>query len=313
MSILITGGMGNLGKYLTLKLLEKGYDNITLLDYVVDKRELSKIIKNYSDRNITVKEGDIRQIESLLEVMIDKKINKVFHLAAVLSTEGEENPIFAYQVNVKGTLNVFEASRICQIERIVFPSTISIFGIDAKEPVRENEAQHPTSFYGITKLICERIASYYFKRYGIDFVAVRFPRVVNPGRKSIGAAGYPSAMVENAIKGIPHIEVVNEDYTIPIIHFKEAVDILIKCYEAKNITDRIYNVNGLSVPAKEIANTIKKIIPSAVISFKSKKSSMSHLAVPLQYDDSRLRKELGNLKKYTIEELIKDFKKDILT
>ena len=77
-------------------------------------------------------------------------------------------------------------------------------------------------------------------------------------------------------------------------------------YEARQIKTRIYNINGLLPTARQILETIKKYVPDAPVKF-SKKPVTPHLAIPLYYDDSKAKEELGWKNEYTLDRMVKDF------
>jgi nucleoside-diphosphate-sugar epimerase len=113
------------------------------------------------------------------------------------------------------------------------------------------------------------MGSIYSKRFGINFRAVRFPVVVGPGRDPfLGITRYPTQMVEEAVKGKPYVAEVLPETKIPIVFIDDAVQILINLWRSKDLDFEIVNVDGLWVTAQEIADGIKKIIPSAEIVFK---------------------------------------------
>lgn len=311
MSILITGGAGNIGRYLLRALLKRGYNQLVVYDAVSQEAvlKLNRWLEQFNENGeVVVERGDITNVSRLLEVVIKHKCKDIFHLAALLSSESEEAPVFAFEVNVRGTLNVLEAARICGTGKVIFGSTISTFGPDVPEPVDEDAAQHPTSFYGITKVIGELLGNYYSARFGIDFRALRFPRIVNPGRAGTGAAAYPGALIENVGRGKKHIERLKPEYTVPIIYIKEAVDLLVGLYEASALSRRVYNVQGLVFSLRELVETIKKLKPEAEVEICSEATGgASHLIIPMWYQSERLYQDIGDVKKYTLEELIEDF------
>ncbi|MHA1220680.1 MAG: NAD-dependent epimerase/dehydratase family protein, partial [Candidatus Heimdallarchaeota archaeon] len=127
----------------------------------------------------------------------------------------------------------------------------------------------PWTIYSSFKICTEIIGSIFSKKYDIDFRAVRFPVVIGPGRNPfLGATQYPTQMLEEAVKGKPYVAEVSPDTIVPIIYIDDAVQILINLWRSKDIHFEIINVDGIWVTAKEIADGIKKYIPSAEITFK---------------------------------------------
>ena len=117
----------------------------------------------------------------------------VFHLAAILSARGEQDPRLAYDVNQTGTWNVLEACRRAKVKRLMFTSSIAVFGPPPSgplpDPTPDDVALHPTTMYGVTKVSGELLCAYYRKRYDIDCRGVRFPGLISrgdAGRRLVG-------------------------------------------------------------------------------------------------------------------------------
>ena len=301
MSILITGGTGSLGSFLAKEMVKRDYQDIILFDYNPDYERISDILNK-----VKVAAGNITDWTDVVSVMKEHGVREVFHLAALLSTEIKEKPFSGFKVNVEGTVNILEASRILGVKKLIFVSSISTFGPGLPEPVKETYRQQPTNLYGITKLVGELWCLYYWQEYNIDTRILRFPRIVNPGRRGKGVALFPSLMIEKAAIGEYYEIEVSEEYKVPIIYIKDAVDVLISLYETRQIKSRVYNINGLLPTAKEILETVKKYVPGARLKF-SKKPIVPHLTIPLRYDDSKAKNELGWRIGYTLDKMIEDF------
>lgn len=307
MSILITGGTGFLGSSLAKELIKKGYNDIVLFDIKPNYKLIEDILEK-----VKVITGDVTLWSDLINVVAQYKVDEVFHLAAILSSESEQNPTKAFRINVEATVNILEIARMYRVRHVIFPSTIATYGPDVIEPVDEKQRQEPTNIYGVTKVACELWGLYYYRRYGLDFRAVRLSRLVNPGRGGGGAASFPSLMIQKAALGEPYESEAQEDYRVPLIYIKDAVNALFLLFKAEAVKTRIYNLSGIAPTAKEILNIIKKYIPDCSLRFPEKKT-VSHLQIPLGYEDSKAREELGWAHKFNLEEMIKDFIEEIKT
>jgi len=302
MSILITGGTGFLGTALANQLVHKDYQNIILLDLKPNYALLSNIRKK-----VNIVEGNITDWNFLKKLFEEYKITDIFHLAAIASSSKvNEDPGLGFKVNDIGTINLLELSKLFNINRFIFASSIATFGPEAVEPVKEEYCQRPKNLYGITKLVGELAGLYYQREYGLDFRAIRLPRLVNPGRSGEGVVVYPSLMIEEAVtKGNYELE-LEENFRVPIIFIKDAVNAFYKLYNSKNIQTKIYNISGLIPTAKEIVENIHKYLPNSSIKFSSNPIK-SHLPIPLKYDDSKIKAEIGWEIEYTLDKIIKAF------
>ncbi len=261
MAILITGGAGFIGFNLAERLLEAEKE-VVIFDINVNK------VKDKAE-GIILEKGDVSKGKALDAICEKYEFTTIFHLAAILPPLTEEDPFKAFKTNVEGTLNVLDAARKYNIETIIYPSSATVFGPDRTPPFTEEDLLDPWTIYSSFKLCTEIMGSIYSKKYDINFRAVRFPVVVGPGRDPfLGITRYPTQMVEEAVKGKPYVADVLPETKIPIVFIDDAVQILINLWRSKDLDFEIVNVDGLWVTAQEIADGIKKIIPSAEIVFK---------------------------------------------
>jgi threonine 3-dehydrogenase len=306
MSILITGGMGSLGQYLTKKLINENLNKKIIL---FDLRANDSFLKTHGNK-IEFVEGNINYFSDLTSVIKRYEIDEIFHLAAGLSSKINENPYFGFKINLEGTINILEMARLYEMKKVIFISSISTFGTNVVEPVKNDARQFPTNLYGITKVACELWGLYYYQNYGIDFRALRFPRLVNPGRYEKGASSYPSLMIEKAIKSEPYQINYDKEFRVPIIYIKDAIDALMLLYYSKQGKGKIFNINGLIPTAQEIVEEILKQFPNAPLSF-NKYPIKSLLSIPLDYDDSEAKKYLGWKSTYDLKKLISSFNEEL--
>ena len=192
------------------------------------------------------------------------KVDGIYHTADLLSGAAEEKPITAYNLNAGGTFNVLEAARLFKVERLVFLSTSATYGLGIPETVNEDTVQMQISIYGVTKVFSERLGEYYHRKFGVDFRAVRFPAVLGAGRRGGGASAYSSLMISEPSLGRPYEVFVEESVQMSMIYIKDAVDCLIRLYEANNerLKRRVYCIAGFSPTAMEICNAVKGVLAS---------------------------------------------------
>jgi nucleoside-diphosphate-sugar epimerase len=173
MKILVTGATGQIGSELTLVLREKyGAENVIAAGH---KKEPPPALK--AGPFVTL---DVRKREELEQVVVEYKVEVIYHLAAILSATGEKDPQLAWQVNMDGLYNVLEVARIHKIVQIFWPSSIAVFGPKTpKEKTPQDTILSPTTMYGITKVAGELLCEYYHRRYGLDVRGLRFPGIIS--------------------------------------------------------------------------------------------------------------------------------------
>jgi len=261
MAILITGGAGFIGSYLASRLIEAEQE------VIVFDNDITKL--KSKDEKVIYIEGDIRNLNELSEICEKYSFSTIFHLASILPPATEENPYLAFKVNVEGSINVLEVAKRYNIKNIIYTSSAQVFGPDRKPPFTVEDLRDPWTVYSTYKICNEIIGSIFSKKFQINFRAVRFPVIVGPGRvRFSGMTNYPIEMVEDALHGVPYVANVPPETKIPIIYVEDAVQVLINLWRSEDLLFEVYDIDGLWVSAKELAEGIKKIIPSAEITFK---------------------------------------------
>lgn len=177
-TILVTGGAGFIGSNLVEALLRLGHKVRVLDDFSTGKREnIKDALSSFDDKLIqeqfTMIEGDIRNYETCKQAC--DGADYVLHQAALGSIPRSiRYPLLYEEVNIKGTLNIFEAAREAKVQRLVFASSSSVYGDSAVLPKREGEEGIPLSPYAITKKVNEMYGRIYFKLYGLQTIGLRY-------------------------------------------------------------------------------------------------------------------------------------------
>jgi len=186
-TVLVTGGAGFIGSNLCDYLLKNNH-NIIIIDNFNDfynpeiKRnnitEIKNLMKinNITHDNLTIKEGDIRDINFLTKVFNFYKIEVVIHLAAMAGVRPSiMNPLLYNEVNIRGTLNLLDLCNKFGINKFIFASSSSVYGNNKKLPFTESDSvDFPISPYAATKKSGELLCHVYSHLYGINIACLRF-------------------------------------------------------------------------------------------------------------------------------------------
>lgn len=255
--ILVTGACGQLGAVLTQKLREKyGFDNVV----ATDLKECKAVQGNFQILDVT-------DANKLKEIVVHNNITQIYHLAAILSANGEMNPLKTWDINMTTFFNVLEVSRLTNVDKVFFPSSIAVYGPDApKLNTPQHHGLRPTTVYGMSKVSGENWANYYFEKYGLDVRSIRYPGVI--GHQSLPGGGTTDYAVD-----IYHKAIVGEDFecflssetVLPMIYMDDAIRATIELMEApkENISVRTsYNLSGMSFSPAELTKAIRKIYPN---------------------------------------------------
>ncbi len=183
----ITGVAGFIGFHLACTLLERESESIVVgIDnfFSGSRTKVNMLKEKYSSHERFIFfEADLTDTQSIEKIFIAHKINKVFHLAAIVSVaKSIEEPLFTHSVNVNATLNILELSRKFDIKRFVFASSAAVYGDEPSLPKNEESPVRPISPYGAQKLICEEYLKLYSIVYGLSSVSLRFFNVYGHGQ-----------------------------------------------------------------------------------------------------------------------------------
>ncbi|NTW30038.1 MAG: NAD-dependent epimerase/dehydratase family protein [Candidatus Moranbacteria bacterium] len=204
MNILVTGGAGFIGSAVAKALMDRG-DVPILIDNFNDyydpklKRDRISIFLGEYAGKFRLHEGDIRDRAFLNGVFESEKPEKIVHLAAMAGVRYSlERPELYADVNVMGTLNIFECARKSGTKHLVYASSSSVYGQNAKVPFSESDpVEHPVSVYAATKKSTELLASVYAHVYGLKTTGLRFFTVYGPwGRPDMGVFKFVANIVE---------------------------------------------------------------------------------------------------------------------
>jgi threonine 3-dehydrogenase len=260
--ILIIGSNGQLGTVLSEEL-RKIYGDPNVITSDLFKRIDS--VDNFIKLDAT----DFKAVE---EVVVKNKITQIYHLAAILSAKGEQNPLATWDLNMKTLFNVLEVSRLHKVEKVFFPSSIAVFGNNVdKESTLQSSNLTPASVYGMSKVAGENWAHYYYQKYGLDVRSLRYPGVI--GYQSLpggGTTDYAVSIYHEAIKNIEFDCFLAAKTTLPMIYMDDAIRATLELMEApkERISIRTsYNIAGMSFNPEEMAASIKEHYPDFKIKY----------------------------------------------
>lgn len=303
--ILVTGSTGQIGSELTLALRKK-YGGSNVIAAVHSKMPSGAL----SDTG-PFEKVDLSSEEAILEAVKRHQIDTIYHLAAVLSATGEQNPQAAWNVNMGSLYNVLEVTRKRDLPRVFWPSSIAVFGASAPRIQTPQETVlMPTTIYGVSKVSGELLCNYYYSRYGLDVRSLRYPGIISsevlPGG---GTTDYAVAIFYEAIKNKHYTCFVREDTVLPMMYMpdciKATVDLM--AVDASRVKRHDgYNVAGMSFSAGELTAEIKKHIPSFGCDYVPDSRQKIADSWPMSIDDGNARHEWGWKPDYDLKLMAKD-------
>jgi len=298
--ILVTGATGQIGSELTPALREKyGHDAVIASD-----------IQQPEELDDPFVELDVTDREAIEEVVEEHDVDTIFHLAAILSAKGEENPGLAWDVNVNGLYNVFEVGREYDVEKIVTPSSIAVYGSTTPDNPSEETVLIPNTMYGISKVLTELLAEYYYENYDLDIRGVRLPGILSyktlPGG---GTTDYAVEVFYDAIEQGHYEYFVRPDTMLPMMYMPDAVNALMQLAEADDdgLNYRCaYNVSALTFTAAELTEAIKEHLPDFEATYAPDDRQAIADSWPDRVDDAAAREDWDWEPEYKLDDMVED-------
>ena len=255
MKCLVTGGAGFIGSNLVEKLVKLGHEVIVLDN--VSTGQLSNL--NEVKSKIEFVEIDITNRKKLIDDYFNN-VDWVFHLAGLADiVPSIKNPDSYFQVNVKGTLNILEASKKAKIKKLIYAASASCYGIPDNYPTNEKSKIDPQYPYALTKLLGEQLVLHWAKVYHMPNVSLRFFNAYGPKSRTTGAYGAVfGVFLAQKLAEKPLTIVGDGKQTRDFIHVFDLVDIVTKAAE-NGKPGEVYNVgSGQETSINKVANIISE-------------------------------------------------------
>lgn len=260
--IMITGACGQIGSELVEKLRrDYGTDNVLATD-----------IRKPAEMTGPFEILDVMDAEKMMQLAQDFEADTLMHMAALLSATAENNPVFAWNLNMGGLMNALETARKLNLQFFT-PSSIGAFGPSTeKENTAQDTLQRPTTMYGVNKVAGELLCDYYYTKFGVDTRGVRFPGLISnvtlPGG---GTTDYAVEIYYKAITEGHYTSYIAEGTYMDMMYMPDALDAIVDLMEADG--DRLvhrnaFNITAMSFEPSQIAAAIKKYIPSFEMNYE---------------------------------------------
>lgn len=267
MKVLVTGGAGFIGSNLVETLLDDPrVSKVRVLDNL--SNGFYKNIETFIGRNdFEFIEGDIRNIDTCISAC--ENMTAISHQAALGSVPRSiKDPLTTNEVNITGTLNIFQAAVKSGIKRVIFAASSSTYGDSKGLPKVEDKIGNPLSPYAVTKYVNEVYAQVYQKTYNLEYIGLRYFNVFGPKQDPNGAYAaviplFFKAALENKSPTINGDGSFSRDFT----YVDNAVQANIKALftEQTGAINQVYNVAcGERTSLTELWNLIKEITDSTV-------------------------------------------------
>ena len=299
--IMITGACGQIGSELVEKLRrDYGTDNVLATD-----------IRKPAEMTGPFEVLDVMDAEKMMQLAQDFEADTLMHMAALLSATAENNPVFAWDLNMGGLMNALETARKLNLQFFT-PSSIGAFGPSTeKENTAQDTLQRPTTMYGVNKVAGELLCDYYYTKFGVDTRGVRFPGLISnvtlPGG---GTTDYAVEIYYKAITEGRYTSYIAEGTYMDMMYMPDALDAIVDLMEADG--DRLvhrnaFNITAMSFEPSQIAAAIKKYIPSLEMNYEVDPARQEIAdSWPDSLDCSAAKEEWGFKANYDLDRMTKD-------
>ncbi|WP_454675615.1 D-erythronate dehydrogenase [Achromobacter pestifer] len=271
MKILITGGAGFLGQRLARKLLEQGTLTLDAIGpQPITQIDLLDVVKadGLTDPRVQSLVGDIAD-PAVLRQAISKNTQVIFHLAAIVSGQAEADFDLGMRINLDASRALLDACRaLGHKPRVIFTSSVAVYGGALPDTVRDDTALNPQSSYGTQKAIAELLLADYTRRGFVDGRVLRLPTIsVRPGRPNAAASSFASGIIREPLNGEAAVCPVGADTRLWLLSPRGAIQALIAGCElsAESVADRApINLPGVSVTVAEMAQALREVAGDSV-------------------------------------------------
>ncbi|PKP24768.1 MAG: UDP-glucose 4-epimerase [Bacteroidetes bacterium HGW-Bacteroidetes-22] len=306
--ILVIGSAGQIGSELTLEIRKIwGGENVIASDVCANPSQKLQESGPYESLNIL----DRPRME---EIVRHYAIDGIVNLAAILSANGEKNPLKAWDVNMNGLINVLECARENKMSQVLTPSSIAAFGPGTPlNNTPQETVLRPTTMYGVTKVAGELLGNYYVQKFGLDVRGLRYPGIIsNETLPGGGTTDYAVAIYYDAVKYGKYTCFVREDTMLPMMYMPDCLKATLDLMQAdfsslKHHGD--FNVAAMSFTVKEQADSIRKYVPGFEVTYEPDYRQAIADSWPRSIDDSAAREEWGWKPAYNLDAMTQDMLK----
>ncbi len=321
MRVLVIGAAGMIGRKLALRLAADGVlagrpvSQLSLVDVVEPARPAGAALEVVTRTADLCDPGTVR-------ALVAGRPDVVFHLAAVVSGEAEADVDKGYRVNLDASRLLLEAIRAAgpeYVPRVVFSSSIAVFGPPFPETIGDDHRTAPLTSYGTQKAIVELLLSDYTRRGFLDGVAIRLPTIcVRPGTPNLAASGFFSSIIREPLNGREAVLPVPDDVRHWFASPRAAVGFLLRAAEltAEELgARRALTMPGVSATVGDEIEALRRVAGDEAVARIRREPDPAILRIvdtwPGRFDPRRAL-ELGFRAEADFEEIVRVYLEDDL-
>jgi len=301
MTVMITGGTGFLGSFLARRLVDQGEKDILLYEQHINEERLEGL-RGW----VTIVQGDVLDFDKIKSTMQEYRVDRVAHLAFLLTIASMQDPPLATQINCAGAINVFEAAMQSGIKRVVYASSAAVYGGHkalTDDELTEEACPAPNSLYGAAKLYNDHMAGLYAEQHGMEMIGFRPVVILGPTRTNLmteNPANYMN-LPELAAKGLPAL-MPPDAQEMDLIYVADAATAWHMGLALPLTGHQIFNLSAERRTIGEYTRLVQDLEPRTKI--KTLKNPVGGLRL---VSNEKIRNELGFEPEYRLEDWVPEY------
>jgi len=307
MNCLLVGGGGFIGAYTIRMLMERGH-NVVVYDIMPTRNSLQQVLTEQQLARVSLVKGDVLDVINLMHVAKENEVEKIVHLAGALVPDCQEFPARSVQINIDGFINVLEVARLLGVVRVVYASSIGVYGTQSyygNQRIDEDAPVNPTVVYGACKAFNEFMGRHYFEHFGVDTIGLRFPLVYGPFRlRGYWTQKILVEMIEKPAIGLPGKVPLSSGAGVLNLQYVEdtALSIVLALEKEGPTRSRVFNACGDLRPVDDAVAFVRTLLPDVELTMEKGRSDVLKEGPAHDLDARRIEEELGYKPRFSMEE-----------
>jgi UDP-glucose 4-epimerase len=320
MAVMVTG-TGFIGSYVIRDLVARGEDVVLFGQFggrggepsleLPDLRFADELIGGGLFDRTTVIVGDVTDAASVLRAVEQNNITSIVHLASMMTSAAANSPVASIRVNAEGTANIFEAAAQSRVEKVVWASSIGVYGPSSVGPdgkISDTSLYDPRNLYGATKVLCEQLATTYADTRGLDVTGLRPGRVYGYGEHVKAARGSGSSwlmrLLHDAVIGSEPVVIPYGEKNLDFHYVEDVSSAFVTALNSRGRGGESYLIHGDYRPISSAYDYVRGLIPEANMVLTEGPADLpkNHSVIwSYPFDASRAEADLGVRSEFDME------------